>query len=187
MEFKADLSKERGESHFLGIRYHRAILAVHWTLTANYSSSQIVDMMELDPQMSDADKASMVNERMRQIMSDHPGCSVEANYAYSQPQEMEEDEDAIHLLWVCDRLAVARDVDYRLSKIYAQLVLCEKFLRSRESMMDYLKQALGVAVLDGADRIRIGGKSFRRWRRAAAAAARGESVADILAENEDDE
>ena len=187
VEFKADLSKERGESHFLGIRYHRAILAVHWTLTANYSSSQIVDMMELDPQMSDADKANAVNERMRQIMSDHPGCSVEANYAYSSPQEVEEDEDAIHLLWVCDRLAVARDVDYRLSKIYAQLVLCEKFLRSRESMMDYLKQALGVAVLDGADRIRIGGKSFRRWRRAAAAAARGESVADILAENEDDE
>ena len=53
--FQADLSKERGESHFLGIRYHRAILAVHWTLTANYSSSQIVDMMELDPELSDAE------------------------------------------------------------------------------------------------------------------------------------
>ena len=174
--FQADLSKERGESHFLGIRYHRAILAVHWTLTANYSSSQIVDMMELDPELSDAEKAQQVNERMRQLMNDHPGCTIEANYAYSAPASAEGDEDAIHLLWTCDRLEVARDVDYRLSKIYAQLVLCEKFMRTRESLLDYLKREVGFAVLDGTDRIRIGGKSFRHWRNAAIAVARGDSI-----------
>ena len=182
VEFRADLSKERGERRFLGIRIHRAILAVHWTLTANYSSSQIVDMMQLDPGLSDEEKANQVNERMRQIMSDHPWCTVEAHYAYSNPREVEDDDEAIHLLWVSDRLAIARDVDYQLSKIYAQLILCEKFLRNKESMENRLKQMLGIAVLDGADRIRIGGRSFRRWRRAAAAAARGESMADALAE-----
>ena len=178
VEFRADLSKERGESHFLGIRYHRAILAVHWTLSANYSSSQIADIMELDPELSDEEKAAKVNDRMRELREEFPNCSVEANYAYSNPAETEGDEDAIHLLWTCDRLAIARDVDYRLSKIYAQLVLIEKFMRSRETLLDYLKRDLGVAVLDGTGRIRIGGRSFRHWRNVASAVARGDYIVD---------
>ena len=120
-------------------------------------------------------------------MSEHPGCSIDPNYAYSQQPETPEDEDAIHLLWVCDRLAIARDVDYRLSKIYAQLVLVEKFMRSRETLLDYLKETLGIYVLNGTGRTRLGNKSFRRWRRSATAAARGESAADVLTEDEDDD
>ena len=178
VEFRADLSKERGESHFLGIRYHRAILAVHWTLSANYSSSQIADIMQLDPELSDEEKAAKVNDRMRELREEFPNCSVEANYAYSSPAETEGDEDAIHLLWTCDRLTIARDVDYRLSKIYAQLVLIEKFMRSRETLLDYLKRDLGVAVLGGSDRIRIGGRSFRHWRNVASAVARGDYIVD---------
>ena len=178
VEFRADLSKERGESHFLGIRYHRAILAVHWTMTANYSSSQIADIMQLDPELSDEEKAAKVNDRMRELREEFPNCSVEANYAYSNPTETEGDEDAIHLLWTCDRLAIARDVDYRLSKIYAQLVLIEKFMRSRETLLDYLKRDLGLAVLGGSDRIRIGGRSFRHWRNVASAVARGDYIVD---------
>ena len=178
---------ERGESHFLGIRYHRAILAVHWTLEADYSSSSIVEFMELDNTLSDEEKANQVNQRLRELMSEHPGCSIDPNYAYSQQPETPEDEDAIHLLWVCDRLAIARDVDYRLSKIYAQLVLVEKFMRSRETLLDYLKETLGIYVLNGTGRTRLGNKSFRRWRRSATAAARGESAADVLTEDEDDD
>ena len=178
VEFRADLSKERGESHFLGIRYHRAILAVHWTLSANYSSSQIADIMQLDPELSDEEKAAKVNDRMRELREEFPNCSVEANYAYSSPAETDGDEDAIHLLWTCDRLAIARDVDYRLSKIYAQLVLIEKFMRSRETLLDYLKRDLGLAVLGGSDRIRIGGRSFRHWRNVASAVARGDYIVD---------
>ena len=188
VEFKADLSKERGESHnWLIGRYHRAILAVSWVLTANYDSSEIVDYMEMDNGMSDEDKAKQVNDRLRELMRDHPGCDIEANYAYSAPVDTEGDEDAIHLLWVCDRLAVARDVDYRLSKIYAQLVLIEKFMKSRETLEDYLKQALGLTVLNGLGRSKIGGKSFRRWHRSATAAARGESIADVMADMNDDD
>jgi hypothetical protein len=40
-------------------------------------------MMELDPELSDAEKADLVNQRLHEIMNDHPGCTVEANYAYS--------------------------------------------------------------------------------------------------------
>lgn len=176
--FQADLSKERGESHFLGIRYHRAILAVHWTLTADYSSSQIIDMMEVDPMLSDAEKADRVNDRMRQLMRDYPHCTVEVNYAYSTPPETGMDDDAIHLLWVCDRLSVARDVDYRLSKIYAQLVLIEKFMYRRETLLEFLKQKIGVTVLKGPDHLRIGGRSLRHWRHVTTAVARGETIVE---------
>lgn len=187
LTFSAELSMERGESWFWFVRYHRAILAVHWTLKADYSTSSIVEYMELDNSLSDEEKANQVNQKLRELMAANPGCSIEPNYAYSKPQEATEDEDAVHLLWVCDRLAIARDVDYRLSKIYAQLVLVEKFMRSRETLLDYLKEALGIYVLNGTGRTRLGNKSFRRWRRSATAAARGESIADVLAEDGDDD
>ena len=188
VEFRAELTKERGESHnWLIGRYHRAILAVHWTLTASYSSSEIVDYIEMDPELSDADKAQQVNDRLHQLQLEHPGCDIEANYAYSAPPDTGEDPDAVHLLWVCDRLKVARDVDYRLSKIYAQLVLIEKFMRNRENLLDYLKRAMGLTQLNGAGRTHFGRKSFRRWRRSATAAATGEDIASVIADMDDEE
>ncbi len=187
VEFRADLSKERGESHnWLIGRYHRAILAVHWTLTANFDSSEIVDYIEMDPTLDDAEKARQVNERLHQLQQEHPDCDIEANYAYSAPPDTGEDPDAIHLLWVCDRLKVARDVDYRLSKIYAQLVLIEKFMRTRESLLDYLKRALGLTQLNGAGRTHFGRKSFKRWRRSARAAASGEDISSVMADMDED-
>lgn len=186
VEFRADLSKERGESWFLFIRYHRAILAVHWTLTANFDSSEIVDYIEMDPTLDDAEKARQVNERLHQLQQEHPDCDIEANYAYSAPPDTGEDTDAIHLLWVCDRLKIARDVDYRLSKIYSQLVLIEKFMRSRESLLDYLKRALGLTQLNGAGRTHFGRKSFKRWRRSATAAATGEDITSVIADMDED-
>lgn len=186
--FQADLTKERGESHFWGIRYHRAILAVHWTLRADYSSTEIVDVMEIDPELKDSEKAALVNARQHEIMQDHPDCSVEANYAYSSPPDTNEDEDAIHLLWVCDRLAIARDVDYRLSKIYAQLVLIEKFMRSRETVLDYLRRAIGITGLSHSRRSGIGSKSLARWHRSASGAVSKkeikEEITEILADEE---
>ena len=187
VEFRAELSLERRESHaWLIGRYHRAILAVNWTLTANFDSSEIVDYIEMDPTMDDAEKAQQVNDRLRQLQQDHPGCDIEANYAYSAPPDTGEDPDAIHLLWVCDRLKIARDVDYRLSKIYAQLVLIEKFMHTRESLLDYLKRAMGITQVNGAGRTYFGRKSFRRWRRSATAAATGEDIASVVADMDED-
>jgi ElaB/YqjD/DUF883 family membrane-anchored ribosome-binding protein len=187
VEFRADLTLERPESHnWLIGRYHRAILAVHWTLTANFDSSESVDYIEMDPTLDDREKARQVNERLHQLQQEHPDCDIEANYAYSAPPDTGEDPDAIHLLWVCDRLKIARDVDYRLSKIYAQLVLIEKFMRTRESLLDYLKRALGLTQLNGAGRTHFGRKSFKRWRRSARAAASGEDISSVMADMDED-
>lgn len=186
--FRAVLSLERPESHFWPIgRYHRAILAVHWTLEANFDSNEIIDFMELDPSLSDEEKAQKVNERLHQLQLEHPSCDIEVNYAYSAPPDTGEDPDAIHLLWVSDRLDVARDVDYRLSKIYAQLVLIEKFLRDRESLLDYLKRAVGITQLNSNGRRHFSSKSFRRWRRSATAAASGEDKKSVIADMDKDE
>lgn len=181
--FKAVLSMSREESWFWFVRYHRAILAVDWSLYVNYSSSEIVDYMELDPSMPDDEKAQAVNQRAHELRNEHPGCTIEENLAYSSTPAIEDDDDAIHLLWVCDRLKVAREVDHRLSKIYAELVLLEKYLRTKESLLDLLRNVLDVAVLDVAGRTRIGGRSYRFWRRAARGAAEGKSPEEVIAES----
>ena len=186
---KCNLKKVRGESWFINIvgirlfRIHRAILGVEWELTAEYSSSDVVDIMELDPDMSDRDKAAAVNQRMQEILKEYPNCSVDVDYAYSAPPEADNDEDSYHLLWVSDRLRIARQVDYRLSRIYAELLLLEKFMSSRESLLDYLKAQV-FSGLDGQVRNRVYRKSFKRWRNSSRKAWSGDEAS---LEDEDDE
>ena len=163
------LKKVRGESwliNFWGvrlIRIHRAILGVDWELTAEYSSSDVVDIMELDPDLSDREKADAVNRRMQEILQEYPSCSVDVDYAYSAPPGVDDDQDSYHLLWVSDRLRIARQVDYRLSRIYAELLLLEKFMYSRQSLLDYLKAQL-FSGLGGEVRNRVYRNSLRHWR-----------------------
>lgn len=164
-----DLKKVRGESwliNFWGIRIlriHRAILGVEWKLTAEYSSSDVVDIMELDPGLSDREKTDAVNRRMQEILAEYPSCRVDVDYAYSAPPGADDDQDSYHLLWVSDRLRIARQVDYRLSRIYAELLLLEKFMYSRQSLLDYLKAQVFSGLGDGV-RNKVYRKSFRRWR-----------------------
>lgn len=184
-----DLKKVRGESwliNFWGIRIlriHRAILGVEWKLTAEYSSSDVVDIMELDPGLSDREKTDAVNRRMQEILAEYPSCSVDVDYAYSAPPGADDDQDSYHLLWVSDRLRIARQVDYHLSRIYAELLLLEKFMYSRQSLLDYLK----AQVFSGlGDRVRnkVYSKSFRRWRNNSRRAWSGDEAS--LEDDDDD-
>ncbi len=47
-----------------------------------------------------------------------------------------------HLLWSSDRLEIAREVDSRLTRIYADLVSLEKMMHYKRSIIDVLKDAL---------------------------------------------
>ena len=175
------LKKVRGESwliNFWGVRLlriHRAILGVDWELSAEYSSSDVVDIMELDPGLSDREKATAVNQRMQEILQEYPSCSVDVDYAYSAPPEADDDQDSYHLLWVSDRLRIARQVDYRLSRIYAELLLLEKFMCSRQSLLDYLKSQL-FCGLGGEVRNRVYRNSFRHWRNSSRRAWSGDDA-----------
>jgi hypothetical protein len=184
-----DLKKVRGESwliNFWGIRIlriHRAILGVEWKLTAEYSSSDVVDIMELDPGLSDREKTDAVNRRMQEVLAEYPSCSVDVDYAYSAPPGADDDQDSYHLLWVSDRLRIARQVDYRLSRIYAELLLLEKFMYSRQSLLDYLKAQVFSGLGDGV-RNKVYRKSFRRWRNNSRRAWSGDEAS--LEDDDDD-
>lgn len=134
----AVLKLQKGPSHFLGIRIHRAILSVDYKLTASYSSENVIETMKLDMSMSEKERAEKVNARRKKLMEDMPDCSITVKYNYSQDVGEEEDPDAIHLLWASDRLDVAREVEYQLSNIYAQLVLLEKVMNDRQAIKDFL-------------------------------------------------
>ena len=187
LKFQADLSRTRKESHFLGVRIHRAILSVHWTLGADYTSSTVLDVMELDGSLSDDEKAAQVNDRRAELTNDHPGCKIDVEYAYSNPNDSVDDQDALHLLWVSDRLAIARDVDHRLMKIYSELILIEKFLRQKQSLKDFFERVTGLSGPSKVRRFKLGNKAFKRWFYAARRANANATVEDLLLYLEDDD
>lgn len=164
--FTALLKCTRGESHFLSIRTHRAILEVEWQLYADYSSSNVIEVMELDNAMSDSEKSQKANTRLHELMNEYPDCTVEMEYAYEAPTDVNDEDDSPHLLWVSDRLQMARDIEYRLAKIHADLILVHKFLYQRDNLKTYLLRSLFGGVAEGS-RGRFGGQAMRRWRHAA--------------------
>lgn len=183
--FTANLKCTRKESHFLGIRYHRAILQVDWKLNSSYSSKSLIETMPLDLSATEAERAEIANERLHELQEEYPSCLVEMEYAYNAPAETEQDEDVHHLLWVSDRLKIAREIDYRLTRIDARLLQAEKYLYKRESILSYLKDAVFSGLPDGS-KSRFGGRAIRRWQRAAAHIATGRPPKEIEISDDDE-
>ena len=149
---------------FFTLRIHRSIVRISWVLEANYSTSDQVDVMQFSNKMSESERSSLVNERQQEIMSEYPDCSVELRYQYSNNEQVEEDNGTYHLLWMSDRLRSAREVDMRLVRIHAELVLLERYLRHSESLLDYLVAPFVDAYRQGM-RGAMANESYRRWRK----------------------
>ena len=126
--FKATLSIARKPKYFLGIKIHRAILQISWELTTEYTDTHVADVLTLDPNLSDAEKAKVVNDRIAEIAREYPSCKITTEYASTPPLEETPTGDVYHLLWSSDRLEIAREVDTRLTRIYADLVSLEKMM-----------------------------------------------------------
>lgn len=88
---------------------------------------------------SEKERADEVNAKLKELMEDMPNCSINIKYNYASKADDDEDEDGIHLLWASDRLDVAREVDYQLTSIYSQLVILEKVMQDRETILDFLE------------------------------------------------
>lgn len=166
--FKATVSIARKPKYFLGIKIHRAIIQISWELTAEYTDTEVVDVLQLDPQKSDADRAKEVNNRISEIARQYPNCLVSTEYMKSAPAEEDQSEDAYHLLWSSDRLQVARQVDSRLTKIYADLVSLEKMMHYKRSIIDVLKDVAPVIRDDQGRRLTLVEQCRKRWLRGAA-------------------
>ena len=137
--FKAKLSIARKPKYFLGIKILRAIVRIDWELAAEYSDTHVAAVVKLDPSMSDSEKAALVNAKVSEIARQYPDCTVSVEYMRSSPIQEDQTEDKWHLLWSSDRLEIAREVDTRLTKIYADLVSLEKMMSYKYGIIDILK------------------------------------------------
>lgn len=172
--YSATLKLSQKPKYFLGVRIHRAILSVDFKLSSEFSSDNVVAVMKLDMSKSDQQRADEVNEKLQQLMADMPDCSISIKYNYAGNGEADDDEDTIHLLWASDRLDVAREIDYQLTMIYSQLIIIEKVMQGRETILDFLKHKIWD-VVGRASRGRIAEYALSRWEDAGLKAYRMQS------------
>ena len=161
--FKATLTLARKPKYFLGIKIHRAILQIAWELTSEYTNTNVVDVLTLDPNKTEQEKADEVNRRISDIAREYPSCKITTEYAKSDPMEEQTNSDVKHLLWSSDRLEIAREVDSRITKIYADLVLLEKMMHYKRSIIDVLKSALPEIDDNMGRRQTILEECYERW------------------------
>lgn len=166
--FKATLSIARKPKYFLGIKIHRAIMQISWELTSEYSDTEVVDIIELDPGMSEEEKARMVNDRLSEIARQYPSCEITTEYVKSEPVEEDASTDTYHLLWASDRLEIARQVEARLTNIYADLVSLEKMMNYRLGIIDVLKDIAPYVNDERGHRLTLVEECRRRWLQGAA-------------------
>ena len=161
--FKATLTLARKPKYFLGIKIHRAILQIAWELTSEYTNINVVDVLTLDPNKTEQEKADEVNRRISDIAREYPSCKITTEYAKSDPTADNTDSDIKHLLWSSDRLEIAREVDSRITKIYADLVSLEKMMHYKRSIIDVLKSALPEIDDNMGRRQTILEECYERW------------------------
>lgn len=163
--FKATLSIARKPKYFLGIKIHRAIMQISWELTSEYTSTSVADVITLDPNQSDEEKAETVNKRISEIAMEYPGCDITTEYARNAPQEENATDDTYHLLWSSDRLEIAREVDTRITNIYADLVSLEKMMHYKRNIIDVLRDIAPEIDSDQGRRQTLVEECHERWMR----------------------
>lgn len=163
LTFKASLSIARKPKYFLGIKIHRAIMQIDWELTADYSDTQVVDVLQLDQSKSETENARIVNQHISEIAQEYPSCEISTEYIKSEPMEEDNTPDTYHLLWSSDRLEIARQIDVRLTQIYADLVSLEKMMHYKLSIVDVLKDVAPYINDEQGRRQTLLEQAFGRW------------------------
>ena len=166
--FKATLKIARKPKYLLGIKIHRAIMQISWELTSEYTNTSVVDVITLDASKTEQEKANEVNKRISEIAQEYPSCKITTEYAKSAPVEDNSTDDTQHLLWSSDRLEIAREVDSRITKIYADLVSLEKMMHYKRNIIDVLMDIAPHINADEGRRLSLVEKCKKRWLRNAA-------------------
>ena len=161
--FKAKLSIARKPKYFLGIKILRAIVRIDWELTAEYSDTHVAAVVKLDPSASDSEKAATVNAKIAEIARQYPGCSVTVEYMRSAPVQEDTTDDKWHLLWSSDRLEIAREVESRLTKIYADLISLEKMMSYKYGIIEVLRDISPYVNTDEGRKMSIVEECRKRW------------------------
>ena len=185
--FEATVSIARRPQYVLGVKIHRAIVQITWKLTTNYSDTQVVDILTLDPGKADGEKADEVNARINEIAREYPKCQVSTQYAKSAPAQEDDTEDTYHLLWSSDRLEIAREIDSRLTNIYADLVSLEKMMTYKHSIIDMVMSVAPYVHDEEGRRLTLLERCKRIWLRNAANSAHSTSYHGQFDFEEDEE
>jgi hypothetical protein len=168
IKFEATLSVVRKPSYILGIQVHRAIIKIAWKLSTEYSDRQVVDIVSLSNTVSNQEKATIVNEHISQVAQDYPTCEISTEYLKQDDTESDNSTDTYHLLWSSDRLEIAREIDTRLTHIYADLVSLEKMMNYKLSIVDVLRNISPYVNAEDGRRLTLVEQARRRWLRNAA-------------------
>ena len=184
--FKATVSIARKPKYFMGIKIHRAIVQISWTLTTEYSDTQVVAVVNLDPAKTDEEKAAEVNAKLAEIARDYPDCDPIVEYAKSNPVESDNTDDTYHLLWSSDRLEIARQIDSRLTKIFADLVSLEKMMHYKHSIIDILRSVAPPLNDEQGRRQTLIEQCRKRWLRHAADSGHSDSYNGKYDDDEED-
>ena len=161
--FKATVSIARKPKYFLGIKIHRAIVQISWELTSDYTDTHVAEVITLDPGLSDTEKAKQINDRIAEIARQYPSCKITTEYMKTPPLEETPTNDVYHLLWSSDRLEIAREVDSRITKIYADLVSLEKMMHYKRNIIDVLKDLATSLDWDEGRRRTLVEECHERW------------------------
>ena len=184
--FKATISIARKPKYFLGIKIHRAIVQITWSLTTEYSDTQVVAVLDLDPDKSAQEKADEINAKLAEVARSYPECDTSVEYAKSEPVATHDTDDTYHLLWSSDRLEIARDIDTRLTKIYADLVSLEKMMHYKHSIIDMLRAAAPYINDEQGRRLTLIEQCRKRWLRYAANSAHSDGYNGKYDEEDDE-
>lgn len=185
--FSATISIARKPKYFLGIKIHRAIVQISWKLTTEYSDTQVVAVINLDPSKSDSEKAAEVNAKLAEVARQYPDCTPSVEYARSEPLQSDESSDTYHLLWSSDRLEIARSIDTRLNIIFSNLVSLEKMMHYKHSIIDILKSAAPYINDEEGRRLTLIEKCRRRWLRNAANSSHSDGYNGKFDDEEDEQ
>lgn len=185
--FSATISIARKPKYFLGIKIHRAIVQISWKLTTEYSDTQVVAVINLDPSKSDSEKAAEVNAKLAEVARQYPDCTPSVEYARSEPLQSDESRDTYHLLWSSDRLEIARSIDTRLNIIFSNLVSLEKMMHYKHSIIDILKSAAPYINDEEGRRLTLIEKCLRRWLRNAANSSHSDGYNGKFDDEEDEQ
>lgn len=161
--FRATLKIARKPKYFLGIKIHRAIMQISWELTSEYSDTQVVDVLTMEPGMPDEQKTKLVNDRISEIAMEYPSCQISTEYTRNEPMQEDTNSDVLHLLWSSDRLEMARQIDSRITRIYADLVSLEKMMHYKRSIIDVLKDILPPVNDEQGRRLTLVEECHKRW------------------------
>jgi len=120
-------------------------------------------VLTFDPDLPEEEKERIVNERIAEIAREHPSCKITTEYARTTPMEDTSTGEVYHLLWSSDRLEIAREVDSRITQIYADLVSLEKMMHYKRSIIDVLKDVLPDLNMDEGRRLTLVEECHDRW------------------------